>query len=147
MLADTSYLELALPACHSHLAPPPHTEQYRYIFIAVNGQVPLVRLVLLVCLVCLQTDNFCLFLCKQTDKGQSSVCTMSKRMNENCLGFRFPFETAAYICRYICCRVIINIWKTGTSVCLLQTENGKLLFVFCKRKTEVCFPWSANDKR
>jgi hypothetical protein len=28
-------------------------------------------------------------------------------------------------------------WKQQTSVCLLQTE----------RKTEVCFPWSANEKR
>jgi hypothetical protein len=41
--------------------------------------------------------------------------------------------------------------KTPTSVCLLQTENGndQLPFVCCKwkRKTEVCFPWSANDKR
>ncbi len=25
--------------------------------------------------------------------------------------------------------------------------NGKLPFVFCKQKTEVCFPWSANDKQ
>jgi hypothetical protein len=36
-------------------------------------------------------------------------------------------------------------------VCLLQTEygNGKLPFVCCKRKqkTEVCFPWSADDNR
>jgi hypothetical protein len=36
-----------------------------------------------------------------------------------------------------------------TSLCLLQTGmgNGKLPFVFCKwkRKTEVCFPLSAND--
>jgi hypothetical protein len=25
-------------------------------------------------------------------------------------------------------------------------SNRKLPFVFCKRKMEVCFPWSANDK-
>jgi hypothetical protein len=33
------------------------------------------------------------------------------------------------------------------SVCWLQMENeiDKLLFVFCKWKTELCFPWSAND--
>ncbi len=28
-----------------------------------------------------------------------------------------------------------------------ENGHGKLLFVFCKRKTEVCFHWSANDKR
>ncbi len=43
------------------------------------------------------------------------------------------------------------IWKTTTSVCLLQMENGngKLLFVCCKPKgkMEVCFPWSVSDKR
>ncbi len=38
-----------------------------------------------------------------------------------------------------------------TSVCLLQpgNGNGKLPFICCKqkRKMEVCFPWSAQDKR
>jgi hypothetical protein len=31
----------------------------------------------------------------------------------------------------------------------MQTENGKLPFLWYKqkRKMEVCFPWSANDKR
>jgi hypothetical protein len=42
--------------------------------------------------------------------------------------------------------------ETATSVCLLKTENGngKLPFVILKprkRKTEVCFPWSANDEQ
>jgi hypothetical protein len=41
--------------------------------------------------------------------------------------------------------------ETTTSVCCLQMENGngKLSFVCLKwkRKTEVCFPWSADDKR
>ncbi len=38
--------------------------------------------------------------------------------------------------------------RNDNSVCLLQTEKGigKLPFVFCKLCTEVCFPWSANDK-
>jgi hypothetical protein len=40
--------------------------------------------------------------------------------------------------------------KTEASICLLQTENenGKLLFVCCKRKrkTEVCFRWPSYDK-
>jgi hypothetical protein len=39
--------------------------------------------------------------------------------------------------------------RTTTSACLLQTEigNGKLMFVCCKQKqkTEVCYPWTAND--
>jgi hypothetical protein len=41
----------------------------------------------------------------------------------------------------------------ATSVRLLQTKNGngKLLLICCKQKhkteTEVCFPWSANDKQ
>ncbi len=26
-------------------------------------------------------------------------------------------------------------------------EKRQLLFVCCKQKTEVCFPWSANDKQ
>ncbi len=43
-----------------------------------------------------------------------------------------------------------NSPKTATTVCFLQTENGngKLPFVCCKRKqkTNICLPWSANDK-
>jgi hypothetical protein len=37
---------------------------------SIDGQVRLVRL---------QTDNFCLFLLKQTDKRRNSVCKISKR--------------------------------------------------------------------
>jgi hypothetical protein len=44
----------------------------------------------------------------------------------------------------------ITIGKTATSLYFLQmkNENGKLPFIWCKgkRKTEVFFPWSANDK-
>ncbi len=39
------------------------------ILIIIDGQVHLVRL---------QSDNFCLFLCQQMDKRQTSVCTMRK---------------------------------------------------------------------
>jgi hypothetical protein len=39
--------------------------------------------------------------------------------------------------------------EKATSACLQQTENDKLLLVCRKRKwkTEVCFPWLANDKQ
>jgi hypothetical protein len=38
--------------------------------------------------------------------------------------------------------------ETATSVCFLQRENGNGKFVGCKwkLKTDICFPWSANDK-
>jgi hypothetical protein len=42
--------------------------------ICIDGQVRLVRL---------QMDNFRLILCQQTDKQQTSVCTMSKRQTVN----------------------------------------------------------------
>ncbi len=47
----------------------------------------------------LQNYNFCLFLRKQSEKRQTSVYTMrnNKRTKENWLGFRFPFETSAYL--------------------------------------------------
>jgi hypothetical protein len=41
--------------------------------IHIEGQVHVVRLIRL------QTDNFHLFLYQQTDKRQTSVCTISKR--------------------------------------------------------------------
>ncbi len=44
---------------------------------SIDGQVRLVHLVRLVRLVCLQRDNFRLFLHQQTDKRQTTLCTMS----------------------------------------------------------------------
>jgi hypothetical protein len=46
----------------------------------------------------------------------------------------------------------LEFWKRKTAtICFLQMENGNgnLPFICCKwkRKTDVCFPWSVNDKR
>jgi hypothetical protein len=51
----------------------------------------------LVCLVRFQTVNFRLFLCKQTDKLSFAWWANAKHIKENCLGFRFLFDMAAYI--------------------------------------------------
>jgi hypothetical protein len=86
-----------------------------------------------VCLVCLQMDNFCLFLCQQTDKPQTSICMMSKRkhINKNCLGICFPFERAAYVYTYTETAAYIDIQYTENRTnrkrqfyLLLQTKNG-----------------------
>jgi hypothetical protein len=63
----------------------------------INGHVCLVRITRL------QTDNFHLFLFnKQTnDKLPFARLANDKQIQENFLGFRFPFETAAYIRIYI----------------------------------------------
>jgi hypothetical protein len=91
-----------------------------YIHTRYIGHIRLVRL---------QKDNFRLFLCKQTDKRQTSVCTTSKRIKEN--------HWASYIYIYIYAAVSIYIYiyiqkkelmeaAMATSVCLLQMENGSL---------------------
>jgi hypothetical protein len=63
----------------------------------INGHVCLVRLIRL------QTDYFHLFLFnKQTnDKLPLARLANDKQIQENFFGFRFPFETAAYIHTYI----------------------------------------------
>jgi hypothetical protein len=73
----------------------------------------------LVHLVRWQTDNFHLSLRQQMDKLQTS-----KRIKENRLGFRFPFETAAYIYVvpfsvyiYIYIHGKQNLRKTATKIC------------------------------
>ncbi len=71
-----------------------YIEQHVYVCIRLDGQVRL------------QTDNFRSFLCKQTDKRQTSVCTMSKQLNGSrkiawASVFLFPFEMATYIYVYI----------------------------------------------
>ncbi len=68
-----------------------------YIGIIIDGQVCSIHLVHL------QTDNFRLFFCKKTDKEQTSVCMMSKRLNRSrkiarASIFCFLFETAVYMC-------------------------------------------------
>ncbi len=61
----------------------------------IDGQVRLVRL---------QMDNFRLILCQQTDKQQTSVCTMSKRQTVN--GLRKIAWTSVFCLKwqhiYIC---------------------------------------------
>jgi hypothetical protein len=47
-------------------------------------------------LVRLQTNNLCMFLCKQMDNDKLPFGTMSKE-NRPASVFRFPFEIAAYI--------------------------------------------------
>ncbi len=72
-------------------------------------------------LVHLQTDNFCLFLCQQTDKRQTS--NLHKEQTVNRLKnitwasvFHFPFETAACVYTYMhisifCIYIYIYIGK------------------------------------
>ncbi len=62
-----------------------------------------------------------------------------------------------YLCRYLSISIYIYaailiyiyIYIRNTATSVLQTKNisGKLLFVFCKGKAKVCFPWSANNNR
>jgi hypothetical protein len=58
---------------------------------------------------------------------------------------------AAYKYNYTHTHMKAKLTDTENFCSLLQTENGsgKLPFVCCKRKrkTEVCLPWSANNKR
>ncbi len=56
----------------------------------MDGHVPLVRW---------QTDNFRLFFVNKwtNDKLPIAQWANGKRIKENRLGFRFPFEAAAYI--------------------------------------------------
>jgi hypothetical protein len=62
--------------------------------------------------------------------------------------FRFLFETGAQINIYVYAGVSIYIFIRKISICLLQTENGKLSLVSCKWKWKTkVFSWSANDKR
>jgi hypothetical protein len=94
----------------------------------------------LVCSVHLQTDNFCLFLCKQTDKQQPFArWANSKWTKKNWLGFR------RYIYKYISKYILLFQY---------YTENGthrkrQLSFVCCKQKkeTENFHLFSANGKQ
>ncbi len=96
-------------------------------------------------LVFLQTDNFRLFLRQQTDKQQNSVGSMSKRIKEKCLVFRFSFSIwndSIYVYS------IIIYLDDAISGCLLllfgiyiYTENGtnkkrQFSFVCCRPKME-----------
>jgi hypothetical protein len=72
-------------------------------------------------------------------------------VRERGLGLHFPFDVSLSPFsmfpefRKRKTELILN----GNVHCLLQTENGngKLPVVCWKRKTEACFPFSANDKR
>jgi hypothetical protein len=63
----------------------------------------------------------------KNDKLPFARWANDKLIKENFLGFRFPFEIAAYICIYM------------LPFLYIYTVCGK-------RKTKVSFPWSANDK-
>ncbi len=111
-----------------------------------------------------------MFLRHQTDKRQTSICTLSKqygkRINDNRLGFRFPFDVSMSVTKSPCpclhvstsacpCLHVSSLHnpclhisefckrKMATSFCFLQMENGKgkFRFVCCKwkRKMEVVF--------
>jgi hypothetical protein len=96
--------------------------------------------------------SVCLFLCKRTtnDKDLLVRWANGKRIKENNPGFRFPFETAEYIykdieykyrSRYICIYVYIYRYL------YIYIPINILLFQYIYlRKTEICFPWSTNDK-
>ncbi len=60
----------------------------------IDGQVRLVRL---------QTDNFRLFLRQKMVKRQTFFARWAngKRIQENRMGFSFPYETAASVCVYL----------------------------------------------
>jgi hypothetical protein len=123
-----------------------------------DGQVRLVRFIRL------QTDNFRLFLRQQTDKRNDKLLFVQlangKLKKENRLCFRFLFETDRYRYRYIdkykdicihifvyiyiyiCCRFNIYIYTRKTQI--TEKANFRLFSAKGKRKTEVCFPWSAK---
>ncbi len=83
-----------------------------------------------------------------------SVCSRNRKWPFSVYFYIYRYiETAVYICLYIYIYIYgkQNWRKTATSICLLWTENenSKFPFVCCigKRKTEVCFPSSANEYR
>ncbi len=138
-----------------------------YLLLSIDGEVRLLRSV------CLQMNNFRLFLHQQSDKRQTSVCTMSKWIKENHLGIHFLFNVFMSPCpclhvsmsqflhvsMFPCLHLHVSV-SMSPSPCLHvstfpdcengkgKTEEGKLLFVCCKRKwkTDICFPWWANGK-
>jgi hypothetical protein len=62
---------------------------------------------------------------------------MSKQKKENRLGFRFPFETQQmYKYMYIYIDIDIDIY-------IYAVVSIYTVYIW---KTEICFPWSANDK-
>ncbi len=99
-----------------------HVYVSMFLCLHVSG-IPLTEL--------MENGNFYLFAAKE--KSQTSVCCYVSMSMSPC----FRNSTNG------------TMRKTATCVCLLQTENGRLLFVCCKwkQKTEVCFPLSANDKQ
>ncbi len=77
---------------------------YSYYPVCIDEQVHLVHLVhflRLLRLVHLQTDNFRLFLRQQTDKLQTSICTMTKRWRIKDIAwaiiFRFPCPVLVHV--------------------------------------------------
>jgi hypothetical protein len=104
---------------------------------STDVQVILVRLVHLVRL---QTENFCLFLCQQTDKtnfrlyDEQTLNGSSEKKNKS-PGLSFSN---------------LDNGTNGNFRLFTSTENGngKLVFVSHKRKWKMeDYPWSAIDKR
>ncbi len=88
--------------------------------ISIDGQVRLVRLVRF------QIDSFHLFLCQQTDKQRTSICTRSKTVTRLrriawAFVFRFLFETASYI--YVHCRKSQSISSFPSDISVLFHEH------------------------
>jgi citrate lyase synthetase len=96
-----------------------------------NGHFYLVRLV------CLQMDNFHLFLCQQTDKQQTFVCTIRKQYTDERKSPEIPFSVKRQHIYILKWQHIYIYWlqtKLKTSVDLLQieTENGSLFSLVVK---------------
>ncbi len=122
----------------------------------------------------MEISNF-FFVHKRTnDKLLFARWANGKRIKEICLNFHFPFEVSMSMSQCLsvfmlwCLRVSMSpclhvftfpefskwgleLTENGNFLYFLQTENGhgKLPFVCSKqkRKKDVSFPWSANDKR
>jgi hypothetical protein len=104
--------------------------------------------------------SVCFFVNKQTNEKLPFVrWANGKQIKEKRLGFRFPFEMAVYmyimnmytymyVCVYKYIHYIYNVSINPFSVIYIYiythiyTENGTPR----KQLTEVCFPWSANNK-
>ncbi len=124
-------------------------------------------------LVCCKLITFiCFFINKRTNNKLLFVQSANgKRMKENHLGFRSPFDVSMSPCLHLhlsispCLHVSMSMSRDFKFLKgikeLIENRKWQLLFVFCKQKTEtancflqiekqkmdICFPWSANDKR
>jgi hypothetical protein len=82
----------------------------------------------------LQTENFRLFLRKQTDKRPNDKLLLALRLNGKRI-MRFCFLFDIYIHIYLYRYVYMYMLQFQYIYTYTETENGS------------CFSWSANDKR